>query len=227
LREATPSVLSSHLRVGRSVRCGRQAPPGRPRHVRQRARLLYCQAAPRLVQGGRGEVFAVAGVAATRPWRGPGGYIQVGMRGCESGSGIIPHSLRAPSSGRKNEILFAIQTPSYGGEIARSSAALRLWRRLAGTTTTTGGPALLTSSSSSSPPACCPACLLACVSDGGGLCAALVCVCARCLLCPGDQQQPASDQRVVWWRCLPAARPPGAVTLTELETWVVVEPRGG
>lgn len=75
-------------------------------------------------------------------------------------------------------------------------------------------------------PACCPACLLACVSDGGGLCAALVCVRAACCV-PGTQQQPASDQRVVWWRCLPAARPPGAVTLTEVETWVVVEPRGG
>lgn len=203
-------MLSSHLRVGRSVRCGRQAPPGRPRHVRQRARLLYCQAAPRLVQGGRGEVFAVAGVAATRPWRGPGGYIQVGMRGCESGSGIIPHSLRAPSSGRKNEILFAIQTPSYGGEIARSSAALRLWRRLAGTTTTTGGPALLTSSSSSSPPACCPACLLACLCFGWGWlvrCAG-VCVCALFVVSRGPAaagQRPAGGV-VALLACRPPAR---------------------
>lgn len=200
-------MLSSHLRVGRSVRCGRQAPPGRPRHVRQRARLLYCQAAPRLVQGGRGEVFAVAGVAATRPWRGPGGYIQVGMRGCESGSGIIPHSLRAPSSGRKDEILFAIQTPSYGGEIARSSAALRLWRRLAGTTTTTGGACsadllllLLLS--------CLLSCLLACVSDGGGLCAALVCVCVRAVCCvPGtSSSRPATSGWCGGAACLPPAR---------------------
>jgi len=86
LREAAPSVLSSHPPpsctggVGRSVRCGRQAPPGRPHHVRQRC-LLYCQAAP---FRGRGEKCLQLQVSVTRPWCGPGGYIQVGMRGCES-----------------------------------------------------------------------------------------------------------------------------------------------
>jgi len=52
-----------------------------PDHVRQRC-PLYCQTALRLVQGGRGEAFAVAGVRdASVVWAG--GYIQVGMRGDE------------------------------------------------------------------------------------------------------------------------------------------------
>lgn len=52
------------------VAWGRQAPPGRPHDVRQRAPATMWQA------------------RVTRPWCGPGGYIQVGMRGCEPGGGI-------------------------------------------------------------------------------------------------------------------------------------------
>jgi len=122
LREATPSVLSSHPPsctggVGRSVRCGRQAPPGRPHHVRQRC-LLYCQAALRLVQGGAGRSVCSCRFCVTRPWCGPGGYIQVGMRGCESSGdpravrSVPPFMLRS----YLENFYFAIQAPSLGGE---------------------------------------------------------------------------------------------------------------
>jgi len=120
LREAAPSVLSSHPPpsctggVGRSVRCGRQAPPGRPHHVRQRC-LLYCQAAP---FRGRGEKCLQLQVSVTRPWCGPGGYIQVGMRGCESSGD--PRAVRSVPPFLRTPVwkLFAIQAPSFGGEIA-------------------------------------------------------------------------------------------------------------
>lgn len=119
LREAAPSVLSSHPPsctggVGRSVRCGRQAPPGRPHDVRQRC-LLYCQAAP---FRGRGEKCLQLQVSVTRPWCGPGGYIQVGMRGCESSGD--PRAVRSVPPFLRTPVwkLFAIQAPSFGGEIA-------------------------------------------------------------------------------------------------------------
>ena len=86
------------------------------------ARLLYCQAALRLVQGGRGEVFAVAGASATRPWCGPGGYIQVGMRGCDFGEGIRAPRGRSPLS--MHSLLFwkfclLSRLPLPGGRDAR------------------------------------------------------------------------------------------------------------
>ena len=121
LREATPSVLSSHPPsctggVGRSVRCGRQAPPGRPHHVRQRC-LLYCQAALRLVQGGWGEVFAVAGFRdATVVWAGglhSGWNARMRVEWGSARREVGP-PIHAPLLFGK--LLFAIQAPSLGGE---------------------------------------------------------------------------------------------------------------
>ena len=101
LREATPTVLSNHPPsctggVGRSVRCGCQAPPGRPHHVRQRA---YCIVKlPSVLYRGGGEKCLQLQVFATRPWCGPRGYIQVGMRGCDCGEGIRAPRGRSPLS---------------------------------------------------------------------------------------------------------------------------------
>lgn len=101
LREATPSVLSSHPPsctggVGRSVRCGRQAPPGRPHPVRQRA---YCIVKlPSVLYRGGGEKCLQLQAFVTRPWCGPGGYIQVGMRGCDCGEGVRAPRGRSPLS---------------------------------------------------------------------------------------------------------------------------------
>ena len=120
LREATPTVLSNHPPsctggVGRSVRCGCQAPPGRPHHVRQRA---YCivKPPPVLYRGG-GEKCLQLQVFVTRPWCGPRGYIQVGMRGRSGrGSRRGPQKLRSVPLHRFSLLcLFAIQAPSQGG----------------------------------------------------------------------------------------------------------------
>jgi len=78
--------------LGRSVRCGCQAPPGRPHDDRQR-RLLYCRAVS-LLREGDGEKRLQLQATVTRPWCGPGGYIQVGMRGCEPGGGGATRLLR-------------------------------------------------------------------------------------------------------------------------------------
>lgn len=124
VREAAPSVLSSRGPpltggvAGRSVRCGCQAPQGRPHDVRQR-RLLYCQAGPPFT-GRIGEKCLQLQVVVTRPWCGPGGYIQVGMRGCEpSGDpravcGRSLHLVKCSLWWKKYSV--AIQAPSLGRE---------------------------------------------------------------------------------------------------------------
>lgn len=106
-----PSV-SSGRGMGRSVRCGCQAPPGRPHDDRQR-RLLYCRAVP-LFREGDGEKCLQSQARVTRPWCGPGGYIQVGMRGCEPCGG--PRAIFVKEKGRS---LHSVNnSPSVsGGEI--------------------------------------------------------------------------------------------------------------
>ena len=82
LREAAPSVLSNcpSRGVGRSVRCWCQAPPGRPHLVRHRRAYCIVKLSP---LGGAGRsVCSRRRLSGTRPRCGPGGYIQVGMRGC-------------------------------------------------------------------------------------------------------------------------------------------------
>ena len=75
--------------VGRSVRRGCQAPPGRPHHVRQRAHCIVKPPPSRLGQGWGGEKRLQLRVFVTRPWCGPGGYIQVGKRGVDEWAGIV------------------------------------------------------------------------------------------------------------------------------------------
>jgi len=106
LREATPSVLSSHPPsctggVGRSVRCGRQAPPGRPHHVRQRC-LLYSQ-----LQVLRDATVVWAG-GLHSGWNARM-RVEWGSARREVGPPI-----HAPLLFGK--LLFAIQAPSLGGE---------------------------------------------------------------------------------------------------------------
>lgn len=98
--------------MGRSVRCGCQAPPGRPHDDRQR-RLLYCRAVS-LLREGDGEKRLQLQATVTRPWCGPGGYIQVGMRGCEPGGGV-PRAVFVKEEGRSPP--FGEQfSPSWGEE---------------------------------------------------------------------------------------------------------------
>jgi len=67
-------------------------------------------------------VFAVAGFCVTRPWCGPGGYIQVGMRGCESSGdpravrSVPPFMLR---SYLENFYLLSRLPPSGGRDCMR------------------------------------------------------------------------------------------------------------
>lgn len=128
--------VSSGRGMGRSVRCGCQAPPGRPHDDRQR-RLLYCRAVP-LFREGDGEKCLQSQACVTRPWCGPGGYIQVGMRGCEPG-GESARRFRqrkrsVPPFGEqfslgfwgREKISVAIQAPSLGRErplVARPECA--------------------------------------------------------------------------------------------------------
>ena len=80
----------------------------------------YCivKLPPVLYRGG-GEKCLQLQASATRARCGPGGYIQVGMRGCDCGRGSARREVGPPfpcTHSCLEIILFAIQAPPSGGE---------------------------------------------------------------------------------------------------------------